>query len=78
MLNSLHGVLLWFREDYVAAQGNIKKMFYQARTAKDEQYMQFFLWHFPKDSEIQTFCMTKLVMGNISPSLSIVSIHETA
>ena len=28
MLNSLHGVLLRFREDYVVAQGDIEKMFY--------------------------------------------------
>ena len=28
MLNSLHGVLLRFREDFVVGQGDIKKMFY--------------------------------------------------
>ena len=70
MLNSLHGVLFGFREDFVAAQGNIKKMFYQVRIEKDEQFMQLWLWKFPQDAKIRTFCMTRLVMGNIcSPSL---------
>ena len=41
--------------------------------------MQLFLWQFPGDEKIRTFCMTRLVMGNTgSPSLSIVSVHETA
>ena len=43
LLNSLYGVLLRFREDYVATQGDIKKQFYQVRIAKEEQYMQLFL-----------------------------------
>ena len=79
MLNSLHGVLLRFREDYIAAQGDIKKMFYQVKIAEDKQYMQLWLWKFPDDDDIRTFCMTRLVMGNIcSPALSIVTVLETA
>ena len=41
--------------------------------------MQLFLWQFPGDEKIRTFCMTRLVMGNTgSPSLSILAIQETA
>ena len=79
MLNSVHSVLMRFKEDYVVAQGDIKKMFYQVRIANDEQFMQLWLWKFPEDADIRTFLMTRLVMGNIySPSLSIVAIHDTA
>ena len=57
----------------------MKKMFYQVRIAKEEQYMQLWLWKFPEDDDIRMFCMTKLVTGNIcSLALSIIAVHETA
>ena len=41
--------------------------------------MQLWLWKFPEDDDIRTFCMTRLVMGNIySLALSIVAVHETS
>ena len=79
VLNSLHGVLLRFRGDYVGGQGDVKKMYYMVRIDKEEQFMQLFLWKFPGDSEIRTFCMQRLVMGNKpSGALSIVAMRETA
>ena len=50
LLNSLHGMLLWFREDFFTAQGDIEKMFYQVRIMKDKQFMQLWLWKFPQDA----------------------------
>ena len=46
MMNNLHGVLMRFRNDYVGAQGDIKKMYYMVRIAVEEQFMQLFLWRF--------------------------------
>ena len=41
--------------------------------------MQLFLWKFPDDDKIRTFCMTRLVMGNKpSGALSMVAMRETA
>ena len=78
MMNSLHGVLMRFRTDYVGAQGDIKKMYYMVRIAKEEQFMQLFLWQFPGDDRIRTFCMCGLVMGNMpSPNLAIVGLNKT-
>ena len=79
MLNSLHGVLFRFREDHIGGQGDIKKMYYMIRIAKEEQFMQLFLWQFPGDAKVRTFCMQRLVMGNKpSGALSMVAMRETA
>ena len=79
VFNSLHGILLRFRKDYVGGQGDVKKMFYMVRIAKEEQFMQLFMWKFSGDDRLRTFCMTRLVMGNKpSPALSIVAMRETA
>ena len=79
VLNSLHGVLVRFRKDYVGGQGDVKKMYYMVRIAREEQFMQLFLWQFPADDRIRTFCMTRLVMGNKpSGGLSMVAMRETA
>ena len=67
-----------FRNDFVGAQGDIKKMYYMVRIAVEEQFMQLFLWQFPGDDRIRTFCMCGLVMGNKpSPNLSIVALNKT-
>ncbi len=44
VLNNLHGVLLRFRKDYCAGQGDIKKMYYMVRIEMNEQMMQLFVW----------------------------------
>ena len=43
VMNNLHGVLLRFRNDYVGAQGDIRKMFYMIRVTQAEQMMQLLL-----------------------------------
>ena len=64
VMNNLHGVLMRFRNDRFAAQGDVTKMFYMIRIPKSEQMMQLFLWKFPGEEKIRAFCMNHLVMGN--------------
>ena len=79
IMNSLHGVLLRFREDLVGAQGDISKMYYMIRVTVEEQMMQLFVWKFDGEEKIRTFSMTRLVMGNKpSANLSIIAVRKTA
>ena len=79
ILNSLHGVLLRFRVDVVAAQGDISKMFYAVRVEKEESMMQLFVWRFKGDAQVKTYRMSRLVMGNIpSTNMSIVAMRVNA
>ena len=61
---NLQGVLLRFRSDIAAAQGDIRKMFYMIRVSKQEEIMQLWIWKFKGEEKIITFAMTLLVMGN--------------
>ena len=59
--------------------GDIAKMFYMVRVAKDDVMMQLFVWQFKGEEKLRTFAMTRLVMGNKpSSNISIVAIKETA
>ena len=79
IMNSLHGVLMRFREDLVGAQGDIAKMYYMIRVTIEEQMMQLFVWKFAGEEQIRTFSMTRLVMGNKpSANLSIIAVRKTA
>ena len=79
VLNNLHGVLLRFRKDYCGGQGDIRKMYYMIRILLEEQMMQLFMWQFPEEERMKTFCMTRLVMGNKpSGSISLVSLRQTS
>ena len=79
LVNSLHSILLRFRQDLVAAQGDITKMYYMVRITEKESYMQIFMWKFSGESHIRYFKMERLVMGNKpSASLSGVALAETA
>ena len=40
VMNNLHGILMRFCEDKVAAQGDIKKLFYTLRVTKEDDFMQ--------------------------------------
>ena len=78
-LNSLHGVLMRFREDEVGAQGDITKQYYMLRIEPEEEMMQLWLWRFAGEQHIRTFCMTRLGMG-VKPSanFAVIAMKETA
>ena len=79
IMANLLGVLLRFRKDLVGGQGDISKMFYMVRIAKEEMMMQLFVWQFKGEDRLRTFAMTRLVMGNKpSSNISIVTVKETA
>ena len=79
MLNSLHGVLLRFREDVEAACGDVSKMYYMVLVAPEDQYMQLFVWQWPGEDIVRTYMMRVLIMGNKpSSNYSIIAVKETA
>ena len=79
MTGNLNGILLRFREGKVAAAGDIRKMYYNVRITKEEEYMQLFIWRFEGEEKIRTFAMTRLVMGNKpSANISQIALKETA
>ena len=79
MTGSLHAILLRFRENIVAAQGDIRKMYYAIRVEPIEQWMQLFVWRFSGEKNIRMFRMTRLVMGNKpSANISQIALKETA
>ena len=79
MTGSMNGILQRFREDHVAAAGDIKKMYYNVRVEKVEEMMQLWLWQFAGDTEVKIFSMRSLVMGNKpSANVSQIALKETA
>ena len=78
ILANLQGLLLRFRNDVVAASGDIKKMFYMVRMKKEESFMQLFVWRWKGEEKIRTYAMVRLVMGS-KPSVPIsgVAMSET-
>ena len=78
-LNSLHAVLLRFREDEVAAQGDITKQYYMLRIEPEEEMMQLWVWNFAGEEKVRTFCMTRLGMGlKPSANFAIIAMKETS
>ena len=49
IITNLHGLLLRFRSDIVAAAGDIKKMYYMVRVSHEDQ----FLWHRKGEQELK-------------------------
>ena len=79
MTGSLNGILVRFREGVVAAQGDIRKMYYAIRVKKEEEMMQLWLWKFAGDDKLRIFAMKRLVMGNRpSANVSQIALKETA
>ena len=78
-LNSLHAILLRFREDEVAAQGDITKQYYMLRIEPEEEMMQLWVWRFAGEERIRTFCMMRLGMGlKPSANFAIIAMKETS
>ena len=79
MTGNLHGILMRFREGIVAAQGDVKKMYYNVRVTKEDEMMQLFIWKFTGEDKIRTFAMTRLIMGNKpSANCAQIALKETA
>ncbi len=79
MTGNLQAILHRFREGLLAAQGDIKKMYYAIRVQEEERMMQLWVWHFSGEEQIRVFSMTRLVMGNKpSANLSQIALRETA
>ena len=76
---NMHGILMRFREGVVGAQGDVRKMYYNIRVTREEEFMQLFVWKFQGEEKIRTFAMTRLVMGNKpSANSSQVALKEIA
>ena len=79
LVNSLHSVLIRFRNNLVGAQGDIAKMYYMVRINDRESWMQIFMWKFLDEEKVRYFKMERLVMGNMpSAGLSGTALSETA
>ena len=79
MTNNLHGTLMRFREDVIGGQGDVRKMYYNIRVTREEEFMQMWMWHFKGESKPRMFCMTRLVMGSKpSANCSQMALRETA
>ena len=78
-LNSLHGILLRFREGMFGAQGDISKQYYMLRIEPEDSMVQLWLWQFSGETTIRTFCMNRLSMG-VKPSanFAVIAMKETS
>ena len=79
MTGELNSILLRFREGLVAAQGDVRKMYYAIRVEEVERMMQLWVWKFANEDKVRVFSMTRLVMGNKpSANVSQIALKETA
>ena len=79
LINSLHTILLRFRNDIVGGQGDVTKMYYMVRIDENESWKQIWMWKFSGEEHVRLFKMVRLVMGNVaSAGLSGVALCETA
>ena len=63
----------------VAAASDIRKMFYCIRMEEEDKFMQLWGWKFLDSSEVETFAMSRVVMGNKpSTNISSVAVKETS
>ena len=78
--NSLVGVLLRYRQDHIAVTGDIEKMFYQVRVAKQDRDCLRYLWWPDGDlsSEPAIYRMKVHLFGAVSsPSVSTFALRQT-
>ena len=80
MLNNLAGVLMRFRENYVAIAGDISKMFHSINIAHRDQMLHLFLWRDLKDKEQPDTYAIQVVNFGDKPSgaIALATLRETA
>ena len=73
-LNSLLGVLIWFRENEVALIGDMKKMYHSVGATQLEQHMHQFLWReMDARKEPDTYVIQRVSSGD-RPSGTIATV----
>ena len=81
LTNSLVGVLIRFRQDPVAAMGDVQSMFHQVRVPESDRGLLRFLW-WPNgnlDQELQEYRMTVHLFGAVSsPSCTNYAMRRNA
>ena len=79
-LNSLLGVLIWFRENEVALIGDIRKMYHSVGTTQLEQHMHQFLWReMDAGKEPDTYVIQRVSFGDRpSGTIATVALRKTA
>ena len=81
LTNSLVGVLIRFRQDPVAAMGDVQSMFHQVRVPASDRGLLRFLW-WPNgnlDQELQEYRMTVHLFGAVSsPSCTNYAMRRNA
>ncbi|VDI04377.1 Hypothetical predicted protein [Mytilus galloprovincialis] len=81
LANNLIGVLLRFRTEKVALQGDIESMFYQVKVPlKDRNLLRFLWWpNGDMNSEPEVYRMTVHIFGaTSSPSVCNFALRQTA
>ena len=79
ILTNLHGLFLRFRNNVIAAAGDIRKMYYMIRVTKQDEFMQLFVWKCKNESQLRQYAMTRIIMGSKpSPAISCIAVAETA
>ncbi|XP_075264413.1 uncharacterized protein LOC142356371 [Convolutriloba macropyga] len=77
LLNNLVGLLLRFRQDYIAVIADIEAMFMQICIRTGDQSCLRFLW--PSKNSVQQFQFTGLISGaRCSPTTAIFVLQQTA
>ena len=79
-VNTLFGILIRFREDYVGYMGDISKMYNSVRIPERDQHCHRFLWRDMKlDVEPDTYVITRANMGDKpAGTISSTALRKTA
>ena len=80
MLNTLIGILIRFRENYIAIVGDVSKMFHSIKIPLQDQMTHLFLWrNLETNREPDTYAMTAVNMGDRpSATIAITALKKTA
>ena len=81
LTNSLIGVLLRFRQERIAIQGDIESIFYQVQVPVQDRNLMRFLWreNGQLETDLQEYRMCVYVFGAVcSPSCANFALQQTA